>query len=88
MSMRSRKRILAAVLALTMSASLMTSPALAAGVIGEKPFSDFETQVDETLATLSLRHRASLMQGGIEKEIGQDTAGADGQNRRRWKTMV
>ena len=22
------------------------------------------------------------------KEIDQDTAGADGQNRRRWKTMV
>lgn len=59
-------------LALTMSASLMTPPALAAGVIGEEPFSEFEEQIDETLATLSLRHRASLMQGGIEGEMGQD----------------
>ena len=70
--MKVRKRMLAAMLALTMSASLMTPPALAAGVIGEEPFSEFEEQIDETLATLSLRHRASLMQGGIEGEMGQD----------------
>lgn len=38
--------------------------------------------------TQSLAQGAPLISLLKKKEIGQDTAGADGQNRRRWKTMV
>ncbi|MEQ2457543.1 glycoside hydrolase family 3 C-terminal domain-containing protein, partial [Flavonifractor hominis] len=70
--MKAHKRLLASALALAMSTSLLMPTALASGQIGGEPFSPFEEQIDETLATLSLRHRASLMQGGIEGEVGQD----------------
>lgn len=65
------KRVLSWTLAVAVALPMGTTMAWEGPLNGAGSVNEFETEVNAVLDTLTLKHRASLMQGGIQGEWGQ-----------------